>query len=589
MPYVSRELLRLSLDALKRSYSPLAVISLPCMLHHGIPTCRTPAEAQERGIEFGSTDEREWLDQFFRVPGGPPDKPYFMPATGEWVQERYPDRSLQRRRKDFEDSVFYHPTRELWALREDAAQIAARRCIPAGQPPIPLVALMAWMWREREIESLEAGLDAFMREINLNRENFVGTLYSAEIPAAFQDAGLAPDPLTAEDIADLTGAVPPPPVAPALEDMVNRLEEALARNHFRAPPGLVERVLGGWLVQDIVVLVGPTGSGKTSLARLLAEGLGQLLGEDRFFTSFLEVTPNYDLAQFLGYENLAGEYTKGDFAEEVLFVGQPTDPRLVVLDEWNLAQIDSYFAPILSAVESRMPLHLPGRVDLQGMEEPDRAELTRAQPDVTEGRWRLPEDTFFIATCNSWQEEPETRLPISGPVKRRCRIIPMPNVLEGAVRQDGREGLVAFCDLFLEQERMAVQQRRQAGRGSILDRHRAARLEQIQTTADLPENVRDALLRIAQILLGNAHTKSSFTPGILKDLLMSCAYARSGSEYMALGQEIADKVLHQLQGDPQILRVLSDQTRDFPNADEISDLIRRMGGLGTDRRIRPLV
>lgn len=558
------------------------------MLKNGVPTCKTAAEAQDRGVIFGAAHERRWLDEFFRVPGGPPGKAYYMPATAEWVQERYPDRTLQRRRKDFEDSIFFHPARETWAIREGAAPVAAQRWL-AGNEPIPVVALMAWMWRDREIPALPEAVADFIKEFGLDRDGFVGTLYDARVTDEFLTAGLATDRLAPEEISDLTGAIPPAPPSPSLKEMVDHLESVLNKSNFSAPPGLVERIVGGWLVQDIVVLVGATGSGKTSLTRHLASGLRDQFGDDRFSVSFLEVTPQYDLAQFLGYENLAGAYTRGAFADEVLFVGTPTDPRLVVLDEWNLAQIDSYFAPVLSAMETRLPLHLPGRLSLTELGDADRFEITRAQPEVSDGRCFLPEDTFFIATCNSWQEEPESRLPISGPVKRRCRIIAMPNVLEDVLKRGGRQGLVDFADVILKQEAAVLRGRADAGRSSILDRHRMERLSQIAAVSKLPDQVQETLLRICQVLLGNASSKAGFTPGILKDLLLSVVYAPEGNELGALGHAVADKVLHQLQGDPQILRLLLDQVRDLPNAEEISDLMKRMDGGGTERRIRSLV
>lgn len=588
MPYVNRELLRLSIDALSaQRYSPLLTVSLPCMLAHRIPTCATAEAATDAGFRFGSTEERAWLNQYFRVQGGPVGKPYFMPATREWVEPQYPNRSTQRQRTAYQDSVFFHPTRELWALRPDAAAKTQKRLVKE-KPSVPLVALMAWMWRDREIDSIDEALVAFIAEVGFDRDGFLGVVFSPDLPPEFATAGLGDELLTTEDIAELTGAALPPPVAPVLSEAVAAIEKLLARKGFRAPAGLVERILGGWYVGDMVVLVGSTGSGKTSLARHLEEALTDLLG-DRFFAAFLEITPDYDLAQFLGYENLAGEYTAGQFAVEVLFRGEATDPRLVVLDEWNLAQIDSYLAPVLSAIEAGKPLHLPGRFNLDVLNEEARDEIIRAQPDVTEGRWRLPQDTFFIATCNSWIEEPETRLPVSGPVKRRCRIIPMPNVLLQVLEEQGRAGMIEFCDLLLRQARDAVAVREEEAHSSILDRHRAERLGAVVSATDLPEDALDSLLKISQILLSNAHTKVGFTPGILRDLLLSCVYAPAGSAADALGQEISDKVLHQLQGDPRILEVIHGATRDFANAAEIEDLIRRMGGLSNERRIRPLV
>lgn len=588
MPYVSRELLRLALDDLNRNYSPLVSVSLPCMLDRDIPTCETAAEAQERAIPFGAPDERAWLDSFFRVPGGPPGKPYFIPGTGEWVQERYPDRSLQRRRTDFQDSVFFHPNTRDWALRPEAAEVLRERVIQ-DLPPLKLASLMTWMWREREIDSVHRALDEFIAEIRFDRDGLLGSVYDPELPEEFAAAGLGDTPVSLQEVAELTGAVPPPPKAPPLGEAVSEIEDLLRRKRFIAPPGLVERIIGGWLVHDIVVLVGPTGSGKTTLARLLSQGLTDIFGEERFFSAFLEVTPDYDMARFLGYENLAGEYTAGQFAEEVLFLGSPSDPRLVVLDEWNLAQIDSYLAPILSGMESGMALHLPGRVNLDKRSEEERRELIRAQPDIEAGKWQLPEDTFFVATCNSWLDEPETRLPISGPVKRRSRIIPMPNALAVRLEVEGRGGLVDFCTTLLDQERIRVGERHSEGRQSVLDRHRMDRLRAVTTVEDLSEESRDSLLQISQMLLENPTTRPTFTPGILRDLLLTCVYAAPDDQYAALGQEVADKVLHQIQGDPQILRVLYDETRDFPNAKEIEDLVTRMGGLGGERRIRPLV
>ena len=52
MPFVSRELLRRSLEALHRAYSPVAIVSLPCMLKAGVPTCKTACSS----LQFCGTD-----------------------------------------------------------------------------------------------------------------------------------------------------------------------------------------------------------------------------------------------------------------------------------------------------------------------------------------------------------------------------------------------------------------------------------------------------------------------------------------------------------------------------------------------------
>jgi energy-coupling factor transporter ATP-binding protein EcfA2 len=414
-------------------------------------------------------------------------------------------------------------------------------------------------------------------------------VYDQTIPPEFEDAGLSDVPLTKDDIAELIGATPPPPASPDLATVVAILAEAIQESHFIAPPSLIQRIVGGWLVGDIVVLVGPTGSGKTALSRVLAKGLSRVFGNERFFHSFLEVSPDFDVAQFLGYENLAGEFTAGRFAKEVLFVGAISDPRLIVLDEWNLAQIDAYFAPVLSVLESGHALRVPGRVNLDGFDEDARAELLRAQPAITRGQLVLPENSFFLATCNSWTDEPETRLPISGPVKRRCRIIPMPNALMARYEEDKQDGITEACNTLLHQERAEIEARQSTGQGNVWDKHRLARLDAVPTFDALAGPTRGKILQLCKVLLDNVLTRDGFTLGILRDVLLSCVYANADQDFATLGEQVADKVLHQIRGEPKVLEVITEMAKDLPNSAEISVLARRMGAFAGERRIRPLI
>lgn len=585
MPFVSRELLRLSLASLKSEYSPLLVVSLPCMTAHEIPTCQSGEEAQKRAIPFGSSEERAWLDEYFRPAGGPFGRPYYMPGTGEWVQSRYPGRALQRRRTDFDGSVFFHPEQERWALRPEAAKVLRSRVLKNGEP-ISLVALMAWMWRTREISDLPDALAGFIDDLKLNRDDLIGTVYTNQIPSEFETAGLSNTPLSQAEVSELIGASEPAPSVPDFATTVGRIEEALRKRDFMPIPGLVQRVLGGWLVGEIVVLVGPTGSGKTFLATTLSSAFESLIGSERFWSVFIEISSSYDSAQFIGYENLAGEFSAGQFVTEALLVGDISDPRLVILDEWNLAQIDGYFASVLSVVETGKPLTLPGRVSLAKL---GLGEVTRAQPDIADRKCRVPEDTWFLATCNSWLEEPESRQPLSGPVKRRCRIIIMPNVLAVRLEQDGEAGLVEVSNALIRQETQAVARRRSDGRSSLWDAHRWSRLQEIATLDQLDARTRTKLLQIARVLLTNPETKNSLTPGLLRDILLSCIYALPGEQFSALGDAVACKILHQIQGERQILDALSGVTTDFPNTNEIADLIARLRSNTIGTRFRSIV
>jgi hypothetical protein len=123
------------------------------------------------------------------------------------------------------------------------------------------------MWRNRDIPSLQEGLEQFIEDIGLNRDGLIGPVYSPEIPADFSEAGLATTPIDAETLAELIGAAPPPPEFPAVDDAVARLERLLTDAQVLLPPGLIARILGGWLVSDIVVLVGRYRHGRTVGAR----------------------------------------------------------------------------------------------------------------------------------------------------------------------------------------------------------------------------------------------------------------------------------------------------------------------------------
>ena len=299
------------------------------------------------------------------------------------------------------------------------------------------------------------------------------------------------------------------------------------------------------------------------------------------------MSADYDIGQFLGYENLAGEFTAGRFAREVLLSGDFNDPRLVVLDEWNLAQIDNYFAPVLSAIESHLPLRFPGRFDLSPRSEAERNQLLRAQPLLKDGQWALPESTFFIATCNSWADEPDTRLALSGPVKRRCTILAMPNVLLVRYKEKKDAGIIEVCDTLILQETETVQARKKLGQASAFDASREESLKACPQFGALPEAARTKLLQTLRKVLDDPANGPVFTVGILRDVLLATIFAKD--PVAALGHQIADKVLHQLQGSPDILNSIIQITKDLPNAAEIESLAKRMGASTAERRIKSLV
>ena len=243
------------------------------MLASKVPVCSSPKEANAKAVPFGVREEREWLETYFTIRGNPPGKPFFMPGTGAWVEERYPDRALQRRRKDFEGTIFFHPDKARWAIARGAGSLLQKRVLDKKKP-VPLVALMAWMWRYREIRDIKSATAEFADQIGFKGAGLLETVYTA---AHSSDLPLSSEPITEADVAELVGATTPAPDVPQLNSAVAQIEEALTKQHVVLPPGLIDRIVGGWLVGDIVVLVGTTGTGKTFLSQHAREGVGSAL------------------------------------------------------------------------------------------------------------------------------------------------------------------------------------------------------------------------------------------------------------------------------------------------------------------------
>lgn len=120
----------------------------------------------------------------------------------------------------------------------------------------------------------------------------------------------------------------------------------------------------GVLTKPFAILTGLSGSGKTRLAQALGRWLGP--GADGH-PRHLVVPVRADWTSpepLLGYEDLLLEPKNGRRGWNVpavlrfvlRAVADPGSPRLLILDEMNLAHVERYFADVLSGIESREPM-----------------------------------------------------------------------------------------------------------------------------------------------------------------------------------------------------------------------------------------
>lgn len=102
-------------------------------------------------------------------------------------------------------------------------------------------------------------------------------------------------------------------------------------------------------MDDLIILSGLSGSGKTRLVRSFAEALGGV-------AHIIPVKPNWTGAEdLLGFFNpLQRSYVRTPFLEALLAArNDPSRLHFICLDEMNLARAEYYFADFLSAQEDR--------------------------------------------------------------------------------------------------------------------------------------------------------------------------------------------------------------------------------------------
>lgn len=282
------------------------------------------------------------------------------------------------------------------------------------------------------------------------------------------------------------------------------------------PAGLVRRVLTAWMRGDIVILVGQPGTGKSLFANLLGRAMEAVLDLDAPLV--VPIRADFDEAEFIGYERLDGSPEFREFTAAVLQTSDPLESRVVILEEFNLAAVETYLSSVLVAAQ-------------------DQERLIRLPAG---GEAQLPVDTFIIATCNSYRDEPETRTRVSSPTKRRATIITMPNVLGDRYDADPDSAVLELVLELIVSERQRVQARGLRAAAAQFDGLRLANLDTVEGLDSLSEDVRATLKAVAGAILDTAAGRSWFTMGLLRDVALNIAHADRDevAELEALGQSV---------------------------------------------------
>ena len=133
------------------------------------------------------------------------------------------------------------------------------------------------------------------------------------------------------------------------QSLISHIQAYLFEKDIIYPRYIIEDFYALVQTNDLIILAGESGSGKTNLIKSFADAIG---GK----SFIIPVKPNWTSSEdLLGYYNpLEKKYLATPFLEALLEAkDNPTVPYFICLDEMNLARIEYYFADFLSLLEER--------------------------------------------------------------------------------------------------------------------------------------------------------------------------------------------------------------------------------------------
>ncbi len=130
---------------------------------------------------------------------------------------------------------------------------------------------------------------------------------------------------------------------------ISHIQAYLFKSNNIYPRHILEDFFALLQTNDLIILAGESGSGKTNLVKSFAKAIGGV-------SKIIPVKPNWTSAEdLLGYYNpLEKKYLSTPFLDALLeAIQNPNVPYFICLDEMNLARVEYYFADFLSKLEER--------------------------------------------------------------------------------------------------------------------------------------------------------------------------------------------------------------------------------------------
>ena len=130
---------------------------------------------------------------------------------------------------------------------------------------------------------------------------------------------------------------------------ISQIQAYLFKKNIIYPKYVLEDYFSLIKTNDLIILAGDSGSGKTNLVKSFADAVGGV-------SKIIPVKPSWTSSEdLLGYYNpLQKTYLSTPFLEALIEATQnPEIPYFICLDEMNLARVEYYFADFLSELEER--------------------------------------------------------------------------------------------------------------------------------------------------------------------------------------------------------------------------------------------
>jgi MoxR-like ATPase len=520
---------------------------------------------RSHGLEVGNPvdirgkDYVDFLRQHFMVANPPnPKAPFFDPLQSPpWKNENWPQGTFHSRNdrslliaEGFIQVSPQAPERR-YKLKEGYEALFSKYF--ETDKRIPILDFAIWILRNEKLEddvNARKLQNRLVKLMKLSREDLEALFEKSDANEELSELFTSVD----WSISTLTPRLPPPEAAsasaalevdsePAEETKVEVLDEStfvaslLAQlrdvENFEVTEEFLKSVLTAMRVDRFVILCGKPGTGKTEFVRALHRALDHVLrGNADVYFSHHEVHPETAEWELIGSRDLAGNYIPSPLMRDLTVRGAESDLHIVLLDEMNRGSVDSFAGRLLAAVSNSVPIDLPGRV---------------IDPEFpASGKWEPSPGVILFAAINSPLTEP-SRLPLSGPVKRRASLIPMPDPLEELAIANDEPAKKRFKDICNKRLMPQLQQRvLRRGIVPVFDGPLGDILR-----AGPSDTVLEVLWRVVVVLAGRVEV--ALTLGVLQGVMASVLISNSTNELASLDQALMSKIVPHLRGDVSLI------------------------------------